>query len=460
MRSRVMSSARLLLAVLAPLSFTGCGPGKMAQEMMEAMSGRVMPAPNPDQPPVDLPGTPPPPPPDPDQVRPIPFDEALPPGDPPPPAAPPPRPLAPWDMAAQDALYERPAPMGPAPIPTRPAKAIYVTAGKGPIYAARPGPTVFAEKVPRELAVAGGPTSEFSNNIAPFPRGEVRWVAFDRTLNDSRMSQDSMAFDANFTDEEGNEWRIVQMRIAPLSPNIVTDPWYGGVAIDTTEHGQTMRGHPAQPLSYCASCSWGWADVWKNGKRVASSALLHVMLTNPVRDPASGWRYKCYDCPPEPPTQIHVEIMPDANLPTPGGFLHVMFENAEVVRGTPDEVAARAPALGPNLPSLMLLAVPHIRWSDTEITMQVGQPVRVSLRNMDPASNHAFMVRTPEGLLHVPLPQGSRWDTAIRFDQPGEYEFWCPVGNHRGRGMYGRFIVTESVPGGTVGPPGKSDREE
>ncbi|MBA3659257.1 MAG: hypothetical protein H0W67_06635 [Gemmatimonadales bacterium] len=37
-----------------------------------------------------------------------------------------------------------------------------------------------------------------------------------------------------------------------------------------------------------------------------------------------------------------------------------------------------------------------------------------------------------------PLPQGEEWTTTLAFDQPGEYEYWCPISNHRNRGMYGR----------------------
>lgn len=438
-RFTVGSASALILLAMAG---TGC--------MKMKPTGEVLPPPP--GPAAELPGPPPPQPAPPEEVRPIPFAGGLPPADPPPSPTPPPRPLAPWDKQALDVLYERPSPMGPPPVAREPAAAMYVV-GKGPIVRALPGPTVFAEKVPPALAEAGGPKSMFSNNIAPLPRGEVRFASFDRTVNDSKMSMDSMAFEATFTDEEGAEWRILQARIAPLSPNPVMNPWYGGVAIDTLEHGQTMRGHPAEPLVHCAMCSWGWADVWKNGNRVASSALMHVMLTSDVRDDANGFEYACYDCTKNPVREIHVLIEPEANLPTPGGFLHVMWENSEITRGSPDEIEKMPAIPGPGLPSVLLNAVPHLEWSDAEIELRVGQPVRLVLMNMDPASFHAFMMHAPEGEVHVPLPQGTQWVTTMVFDQPGEYEYWCPVGNHRMRGMYGRIVVTGGVPGGTEGPP-------
>jgi heme/copper-type cytochrome/quinol oxidase subunit 2 len=294
----------------------------------------------------------------------------------------------------------------------------------------------------------------FSHNIAELPRGEVRFAAVDRTENDTKLSDDFMEFAASFTDEEGNEWEIVQLALAPFSSNPVMDPWYGGVAIDITEHGQTMRGHPAEPLVNCAMCSWGWADAWKNGQKVASSALLHVMLSSDVHDDANGFRYACYDCTDQPVREIHVVVMPEANLPTPGGFLHVMWEDAEITRGAPEEIEAQAAEFAPDLPTLELNAVPYLRWSDTTINLEVGQPVRLVLTNGDPSAGHAFEMTTPQGRVHVPLPQGSTWATSLVFDQPGEYEFRCPVGNHEHRGMYGRIVVSAGVPGGTEGPPG------
>ncbi len=186
-----------------------------------------------------LPGRPPQPPGDPSRDRQIPFDGALDPAAPPPAAAPPPRPLAPSDRQSLDVLYSRPSPMGPPPIQREQPRAIMV-AGKGPIFSQLPGVPAFAEKYPAELLEAEGGQDLFSNdNNVELPKGTVRFVSFDRTVNDSKLSKDSMAFEATITDHEGAEWRIVQTRLAPISPDPVNDPWYGGLAIDTLEHGNT-----------------------------------------------------------------------------------------------------------------------------------------------------------------------------------------------------------------------------
>ncbi|MFN2433388.1 MAG: hypothetical protein ABR599_11355 [Gemmatimonadota bacterium] len=352
-------------------------------------------------------------------------------------------------------LYQRPSPMGPKPIAREPGAAILVE-GKGPIFSQLPGKPAFADKYPPELLEATGAMDLFSNdNNVALPAGEVRFVAFDRTLNDSKLSQDSMAFHAKITDHEGSVWEIVQTRLAPVSPDPAGDPWYGGLAIDTTEHGTAHRGHPGEPQNVCAMCSWGWADIWKNGAKVAFSAPLHVMLSSDAHDEANDFKYFSYDVRQNPIREVHVLVDPSANLPAPGGYLHVMFENAEFTRGTPDEIAEQAEGQFPSWTDVTLNAVPALRWSDTKIDLPAGKTVRLILNNMDPSSFHAFKLRSPEGEVFIPLPQGDQWTTTLAFDQPGEYEYWCPVSNHRDRGMYGRIVVSEGVPGGTEGPPGE-----
>jgi hypothetical protein len=448
MRSLCHRRTALAGAVFALALTAGCAPKPLPPLLP---TGKVLPAPPGPKP------VPPDPalasPPDPEQARPVPYKGALQPGDPVQ-QHPPQRPLTPELMRELDALYERPAPLGPPPILRNPPSAVYAVGG-GAIVRARLDRLPYGDSLPPERRVAVNHMGHYSNNVAILPRGEVRFAAFDRVLNDTRLSLDSMAFEASFTDEEGNDWRVLQTRIAPISPTPVTEPWFGGVVVDTPYHGSTKLSTEAEPTLICKMCSWGWANVWKNGKQVAASALLHVMLTTDVRDASVGYRYVCYECRDRPIRQIHLDIYPQSNLPTEDGGLHVMWQNSTYQQGSPDEIARSTPPIaGPGVPSLLINAVPNIRWSNTEISVPVGQPVRLILTNLDPASNHAFMMRGPGGPVYVPLPQGEQWTTMLVFNQPGEYEFWCPVANHRNRGMYGRIIVGGGVPGGTKGPPG------
>ncbi|MEW5930512.1 MAG: multicopper oxidase domain-containing protein, partial [Gemmatimonadota bacterium] len=393
-------------------------------------------------------------------------------------------PLQAWQAAALDVLYERPSPPGPPPVPLLRPRAVYAR-GRGPVIQVLPGDLVFAGHLPPTVRTALPAKGPFSNRVVRLPRGEVRFVAFDRTLNDTRTSADSMEIEVEFTGRDGARWRILQSALAPLSPDPVGEPWFGGVVTDTTLHGESGRATPAEPWLVCAMCSWGWADVWRNKKKVASAVPLHVMLSSDVRDDARGFAYACYDCRERPVREVHVIVPPSALLPTPGGFLHVMWEDAEWRGGTPAEVARTAPKLGTEMPTVTLRAVPYLQWSDTAIHLEAGKRYRLVLHNDDPSSAHAMHLHmTPghghghggegqrgsrahgsdmhgtftapedgfpaaDGEVKVPLPPAETWVTTVEFEKPGEYHFYCPVWNHHARGMTGKFVV--SAPGGGVG---------
>lgn len=260
--------------------------------------------------------------------------------------------------------------------------------------------------------------------------------------------------------------------------------------MDVRYHGQTGNGTPAEPLVNCAMCSWGWADVYKNGKRVASSALLHLMVTSDTRNDRDGFNYYGYDSTKRPVREVHLLIPASAHLPSPGGFLHVMWENAEITRGSPEEIKARAAGLEQNIPTIELSAVPYLKWDRKEIHVKAGQKYRLIVHNNDPSSFHQFnmharpesgghgakSLRHEEGMtagrtgalwkpgeehqghgggdppaprnVFLTLPQGATWATMVEFEKPGEYPFMCPVSNHYRRGMEGKFIVSADGKGG------------
>jgi uncharacterized cupredoxin-like copper-binding protein len=400
------------------------------------------------------------------------------------------KPLAPWVREALDVLYERPSPRGPEPIPVTPSKAIFFE-GAGPVIQVLPGRAAFGEKLPPHIRTAMPEEGPYSNSVARLPRGSIRGVAFDRTLNDTKATRDSMEVEISFTDHEGAEWRIEQVMLAGLSSNPVAEPWFGGLAIDTLYHGDTGNGTPAVPLVTCALCSWAWADIYKDDDRVASSALLHIMVTSRVRAGAEReFAYDCYECASNPVREVHVLVPPMFYLPAPGGFLHVMWENVELRRGSAGEIAAAAPALAKDIPTIELAAAPYLRWDRTEIRVVAGRKYRLVVHNQDPSSFHQFSLHSmpesaeqparPADLRHdhtgtagrtgplwrpgdggheghgdppaprnvfLTLPQGATWATMVTFDKPGEYEFMCPVTNHYRRGMHGKFIVTAGTEG-------------
>ena len=430
-------------------------------------------------------------------VRNVPYQNGIGPSDPPkPPLGDMQKPIEPWVAAALDVWYERPSPKGPPPIPLARPKAIYFE-GKNPVIQVLPGPPAFPDKIPQYLQTAYPEKVPYSNNVKRLPKGKIRVVGFDNTLNDTKLSKDSMAVDISFTDANGDEWRIEQAAIAPISSNPIAEPWFGGLIIDTLYHGHTGNGTPAEPLVNCAFCSWGWADIYKNNKRVASSALLHIMLTSKVRaGPEKNFAYQCYECADKPVQEVHVIVPPLFYLPSPGGFLHIMWENAQIRRGPPQQIAQAAPKLEPEVPTIHLYAKPYLTWSDSTIRVKAGQKYRLLVTNDDPSAFHQFHLHShPAGsgghhgqgskdLRHehgstagrigglwkpgdggghghgghgghhhgssdppaprnvfLTLPQGATWATMVTFEKPGEYPFMCPVGNHYRRGMHGKFIV-------------------
>lgn len=418
-------------------------------------------------------------------ARDIPYENGFGPSDPPNRALPAnQKPLDASTEAALDVLYERPSPKGPEAVALDEPLAIVVE-GAGRVIQVLPGTPAFPEKIPQRLRAVLPDKVPFSNNVKELSPGTFRAVAYDRTANDTKLSEDSMEVEITFTDHEGAEWRIEQAMLAPLSPNPIAEPWFGGVVIDTPYHGQTGNGTPAEPLVRCMLCSWGWADVYKNDKRVASSAPLHIMLTSDTR--GDDFSYACYECDEQPVREVHVIVDPAAHLPSPGGFLHVMWENAEWDAGPPDQVARSAPDLQEDVPTIELSAAPFLKWDRKEIDVEAGKKYKLIVHNQDPSSFHQFNLhstpvskeqgghdqdmRHEEGMtaggigplltsegkhpeehdsppgpknVFFALPQGSTWATFVQFDEPGEYEFMCPVGNHYRRGMEGKFIVARA----------------
>lgn len=186
-------------------------------------------------------------------LRPIPYEGALPSDNPQ--QGMPQKPLDANAQAALKTLYQRPAVMGPPPIAKKSPVALNIT-GIGPIIEVLPGPSVFADKLPPILREAMPEMTPYSNNVVRLPKGEVRITAVDRTANDTKLSQDEMELEATFTDNEGHDWKIVQLALAPLSPKPDSEPWFGGVATDMLYHGQTGNGTPLEPLVKAALLSW------------------------------------------------------------------------------------------------------------------------------------------------------------------------------------------------------------
>lgn len=393
-----------------------------------------------------------------------------------------------WLPEVLDMLYERPSGRAPAAIARPEPRAVFAEATGAPLRVL-PATMPFIDSVPAMMRTALPPRGPFSDRVERTRAGSVRLLAVDRTLNDTPASRDSMQVEVRFTDSDSSEWRIVQAGLASLSPNPVGEPWLGGVAAGVEYHGTSGRGTAAMPRVWCEMCSWGWADVWRDGARIASGVPLHLMVTSATRgEPGAGGTYTCYDCTENPVRELHLMIPPSAGLPTPGGFLHLLWPEADVREDRPAALTASTEPVGEPWPVIRLRAVPYLEWSDTVIQVEAGQRYTLILDNQDPTAHHVFHLHGGgeghghegggqegqarqeqqaghehgghgrgegsrserpahglpafEGEIRVPLPPGPPWMTTLEFSEPGSYHFGCPVENHEARGMRGRFVVS------------------
>ena len=86
------------------------------------------------------------------------------------------------------------------------------------------------------------------------------------------------------------------------------------------------------------------------------------------------------------------------------------------------------------------------RFDPERITVAPGQKVRLKLENLSDHDRHDIEIRTPEGRMSLDTPLEAGETGTLTFtapEQPGTYTFYCPIGDHRVRGMEGRLVVRE-----------------
>lgn len=212
------------------------------------------------------------------------------------------------------------------------AQRIEITGG-GPVTQALPGrnphlrmalaqvrnaPAEVRQKV-RQMGMMG----PFSNNVVPI-RGELR-----ATLVDRGASGDGASGTAEFTTQDGTQWRVVIKDAKPSEhPNDPMHTHFGGVVTFHPLHGSSGHHTPLVPTTN-AIAMWGTADVYRNGQQVKQSAPVHVMLTTDTR--GDDFRYQCYQCQDRPMRQLHMLLAPGDGVEpyeAPGGFLHIMWEDS------------------------------------------------------------------------------------------------------------------------------------
>ena len=121
-----------------------------------------------------------------------------------------------------------------------------------------------------------------------------------------------------------------------------------------------------------------------------------------------------------------------------------------------DDDEASPPPTTPAKPPQRAAAA--IEVSETEYRLDPSHPkvragtVAFRVRN-DGKTVHALEIEGPEGEVETPpIEPGGSARLEARLTKPGRYEWYCPVGGHRGLGMRGRIAVTGR------GSAGGSDR--
>jgi uncharacterized cupredoxin-like copper-binding protein len=92
-----------------------------------------------------------------------------------------------------------------------------------------------------------------------------------------------------------------------------------------------------------------------------------------------------------------------------------------------------------------------VRLSEAEFTITPANPrvtgthaVEFEVTNHGSVT-HSFAVRTPSGVLKSePIAPGQHGGLTVDLVKPGIYAFYCPLHDHRQRGMRGSVVVQSS----------------
>jgi len=99
-----------------------------------------------------------------------------------------------------------------------------------------------------------------------------------------------------------------EVRLAGTDPNAP----FGGAGIMRVEYGDTGIDAPQFPRALSYVALYGPADVYRNGKRVATGLHGHIMVTQGIRTPDTG---QLLDTPNVNPQAIEYHVLVQGNIP-------------------------------------------------------------------------------------------------------------------------------------------------
>lgn len=203
------------------------------------------------------------------------------------------------------------------------------------VFQALPAPAVFRSQVPQAMQAKLPPDPTPFGNQMQSIKGSIVIEAWDRTETsrpEPPYTDDAAKVTAKFSTADGARWKVVQTAIAGRQSD-GSAFLFGGLGTDVVVHGDTGKESPLLPKMRAALTMWGPAKVFKNGKLVKSDALLHIMITSRAHT-EPDFHYTDYDATAGPVDEIHLLVDPQNQLPAPGGYLHIMWERAEVTAET------------------------------------------------------------------------------------------------------------------------------
>jgi mono/diheme cytochrome c family protein len=213
--------------------------------------------------------------------------------------------------------------------------------------------------------------NEFTTTTEPTPysddvletMGSVSMSLLDRTATDAAATQDEIDFEMTFRSPDGAHEYTVTVDTA--LPHGDAHPNFGGVVTNTLLHGISGVGTPMMPTEFTYAAFWGSGTVSRDGEVVNENQLVHVMVTEAVRDddnrlvtddkvPASGaaptdmtlqllvpsFRVNPGEKPPLEESPVRTGVMVDSPQGrTEQHFLHVLIDELEVMAGPEGQAA-------------------------------------------------------------------------------------------------------------------------
>ena len=118
-------------------------------------------------------------------------------------------------------------------------------------------------------------------------------------------------------------------------------------------------------------------------------------------------------------------------------------EDRDAADKTDTQVRPQPPAR----PADATFAVAEKEYKLSPAGARLDRPASVEIHiSNEGRKKHALAVEGPHGLqATTPLRPGADAVMTVKLDRPGRYVWFCPVGDHRSRGMRGAIVVKKSA---------------